>query len=63
MKDQAHNSGALKELKVMIEENVVNSFVDMSQNTGIELEELIVVALKRFRSSHSDYEKKTFQLD
>ncbi|EPZ50577.1 hypothetical protein ACRXCV_00985 [Halobacteriovorax sp. GFR7] len=63
MKDQTHNQGNLKELKVMIEENVVTSFELMSQNTGIELEELIVVALKRFRASHSDYEKKTFQVD
>ncbi len=63
MKDQTHNNGSLKELKVMIEEDVVTSFENMSTNTGISLEELIVVALKRFRSSHSDYEKKTFQMD
>lgn len=58
-----HNQGSLKELKVMIEADVVQSFEDMAVNTGITLEELIVVALKRFRSSHSDYEKKTFQVD
>lgn len=63
MKDQVHNQGELKELKVNIEADVVTSFESMAENTGISLDELIVVALKRFRSSHSDYEKKVFQVD
>ncbi|AYF45984.1 MULTISPECIES: hypothetical protein [Halobacteriovorax] len=63
MKDQVHNQGELKELKVNIEADVVESFQHMAENTGIALDELIVVALKRFRASHSDYEKKVFQVD
>lgn len=63
MKDQVHNQGELKELKVSIEADVVTSFENMAQNTGIDFAELIVVALKRFRASHSDYEQKQFQVD
>jgi len=55
MKSQQHNQGPLKEMTVTIEEDVVNSFIEMAKNSGIPLEDLVVTALKRFRSSHSDY--------
>jgi hypothetical protein len=55
MKGQEHNKGPLKELKVNIEEKVHDDFVGMAENTGIPIEELVVIALKRFASSHSDY--------
>lgn len=63
MKGQVHNQGELKELKVEIEKQVVEAMEHMAENTGYSLGELVVIALKRFRSSHSDYEKKTMSLD
>ncbi len=58
MKTQVHNKGDVKELKVNIEKDVVEAFEKMSKNTNIPLADLVVIALKRFRSSHSDYEGK-----
>jgi fructose-1,6-bisphosphatase/sedoheptulose 1,7-bisphosphatase-like protein len=58
MKSQKHNVGELSELKVDIEKNVVDAFTNMSKNSGIPVSDLVVVALKRFRSSHADYEDK-----
>ncbi|EQC51523.1 hypothetical protein [Bacteriovorax sp. DB6_IX] len=63
MKGQVHNQGELKELKVEIEKSVVEAIEKMAANTGYSLNELVVIALKRFRASHSDYEKKTMSLD
>jgi hypothetical protein len=59
MKSQDHNSGTLAELNVKIEKNVVQAFENMSNNSGIPLADLVVIALKRFRSSHADYEGKS----
>jgi len=59
MKSQSHNEGELAELKVDIERNVVEAFQRMSENSGISLNDLVVIALKRFRSSHADYEGKS----
>lgn len=56
MKSQVHNKGELKELSVKIEKDVVEALERMSRNTGYELEEIVVIALKRFRASHADYE-------
>lgn len=55
MKTQKHNEGELAELTVKIEKQVVEDFNLMAENSGLPLEELVVVALKRFRSSHADY--------
>lgn len=63
MKSQKHNQGDLKELKVMIEKDIVESFENMASNSGIPLEDLVVTALKRFRASHGDYTGKTPELD
>ncbi len=63
MRGQVHNQGELKELKVTIEKGVVEALENMAQNTGYPLDELVVIALKRFRASHSDYEKSTLKLD
>jgi hypothetical protein len=57
MRSQKHNEGELKELKVKIEKEVVLAFENMSNNSGMSMEELVVIALKRFKSSHADYEK------
>lgn len=63
MKSQKHNQGDLKELKVSIEKDVVESFENMAANSGLTLEELVVIALKRFRVSHGDYTGRTPSLD
>jgi hypothetical protein len=55
MKTQKQNEGELLELKVKIESQVVSDFETMAKNTDISIEELVVVALKRYRSSHADY--------
>ncbi len=59
MKSQSHNEGQLAELKVNIEESVVKAFVNMEKYSGISIDDLVVIALKRFRSSHADYEGKS----
>ncbi|EQC50045.1 hypothetical protein M899_3473 [Bacteriovorax sp. BSW11_IV] len=56
MKSQVHNQGELKELTVKIEKNVVESIERMSQNSGLSVDEIVVIALKRYRASHSDYD-------
>ena len=58
MKNQPQNQGELKELKVMIEKDVVESFERMTNASGLSLSDLVVIALKRFRSSHSDWDVK-----
>ncbi len=55
MKTQNHNEGELKELTVSIEAQVVKDLETMSENSNISIEEIVVVALKRYRSSHADY--------
>jgi fructose-1,6-bisphosphatase/sedoheptulose 1,7-bisphosphatase-like protein len=59
MKSQKHNQGELKELTVKIEKQIIEEFEVMSKNADIPLADLVVIALKRFRSSHSDYLKRT----
>lgn len=57
MKSQKHNEGQLKEITVKIEEQVVKDLELMSKNTGMPAADIVVIALKRFRSSHLDYMK------
>jgi fructose-1,6-bisphosphatase/sedoheptulose 1,7-bisphosphatase-like protein len=57
MKSQKQNQGDLKEIKVKIEKGVAEDFEKMVKNTNITLDDLIVIAMKRFRSSHTDYLK------
>lgn len=59
MRSQQHNKGELKELVVKIERSIVESIETMSKRSGMSVDEIVVVALKRFRSSHADYEGKT----
>ncbi len=61
MKSQVHNQGKLKELKVKIEEQVVNNLDLMAKHTGISLEDHVVIALKRYQASHGDYLGKVFR--
>ena len=55
MKTQEHNKGELAELTVNIEAQLVKDLETMQENSGISIDELVVVAIKRFRSSHADY--------
>ncbi|HXH32011.1 MAG TPA: hypothetical protein VNJ01_14475 [Bacteriovoracaceae bacterium] len=57
MKSQKHNQGELKELKAKIEHQVMEDLELMSKNTGMPIDDIVVIALKRFRSSHMDYMK------
>lgn len=63
MKTQKHNQGELKELTVNIEKEIVENVEKMSKNTGMSHDELVVIALKRFCSSHSDYLKTVNKVD
>jgi fructose-1,6-bisphosphatase/sedoheptulose 1,7-bisphosphatase-like protein len=63
MKSQKHNQGELKEIKVKIEKQVVEDLELMSKNTNIPMEDIVVIALKRFRSSHADYMKNAPQTE
>lgn len=58
MKTQLQNQGELKELKVMIEKDVVEAFDRMSKASGSSVPDLVVTALKRYRSAHSDWDVK-----
>jgi len=57
MKTQKHNQGELKDITVSIEKKVVEDLELMAQNSGMKVDEIVVIALKRFRSSHNDYMK------
>ncbi len=57
MKSQKQNQGELKEIKIKIEKDVADDFEKMVKNTNITLDDLVVIAMKRFRSSHTDYLK------
>lgn len=55
MKTQQHNTGELEELSVKIEKQLVLDLQTMAENSDLSVDELVAVALKRFRSSHADY--------
>ncbi len=59
MKSQKQNQGDLKEISIKIEKEVAEDFEKMVKNTNIPLADLVVIAMKRFRSSHTDYLKQT----
>lgn len=58
MKSQKHNQGDLKEVTVKIEAKVAEDLELMAKNTGLPISDIVVIALKRFRSSHLDYLKQ-----
>lgn len=55
MKSQEHNQTKLEKLEVQIEEQIIKDLKTMSENSGMSIDELVVIAVKRFRSSHADY--------
>ncbi len=59
MKNQVYNKGELKELKVMIEKEIAETFERMAKHTNTPIEDLLVIAMKRFRSSHGDFDPKS----
>ena len=63
MKTQKHNQGNLKELAVNIEESVVESILQMAESSQMSVDDIVVIALKRFRASHAELEGKAPQLD
>jgi hypothetical protein len=63
MKTQMQNQGELKELKVMVEKEVVDSFDRMAKTSGTPVADLVVIALKRYRASHSDWDVKSLKKD
>lgn len=56
MKSQNYNKGELIELKVLIDKEAVESFERMAKHTNIPIQDLLVIAMKRFRSSHGDFD-------
>lgn len=57
MKGQEYNKGELLELKVKIEKEIVEDLEVMSRTSGYSKDDLVLIALKRFRSHHCDYIK------
>ena len=55
MKTQTYNEGDLAEVKVNIEKKLADDLKTMSENSGLSVDDLVAVAVKRFRSSHADY--------
>ncbi len=55
MKSQKHNEGELAELKVNIEKKLVTDLQTMAENSEMPIEDLVAIAIKRFRHSHADY--------
>ena len=58
MKSQVHNQGELKELTVNIEAGVYDSIHQMAANANLSVDDIVVIALKRYRASHAELEGK-----
>lgn len=63
MKSQEHNKGELKELTVKIEKDICETIERMAENGGMSVDDLVVIALKRYRSSHAELEGRVPKLD
>jgi fructose-1,6-bisphosphatase/sedoheptulose 1,7-bisphosphatase-like protein len=59
MKTQTYNKGDLKELKVKIDKEIVEAFERMANHTKTPIEDLLVIAMKRYRSAHGDFDPKS----
>lgn len=55
MKSQEHNKTELSELNVKIEKQIFEDLKVMSSNSGLSVDDIVTIALKRFKSSHADY--------
>jgi uncharacterized protein (DUF736 family) len=47
--------GEVAELNVKIEVQLVKDLETMAKNSGFTIDEIVNVAIKRYRSSHADY--------
>tara|TARA_B100000925_G_scaffold273240_1_gene237807 strand:- start:3590 stop:3781 length:192 start_codon:yes stop_codon:yes gene_type:complete len=63
MKTQTHNQGELKELHVNIESQVVESLETMVRQSKMSIDEIVVVALKRYIASHAELLGKAPKFD
>jgi len=63
MKSQVYNQGELKELIINIDKDVLECFERMSEVSGRNLADLVVIAMMRYRASHADYEGKVPSTD
>ena len=63
MRSQKHNEGELADLKVKIEKPMVELIQKMSENSGLSVDEIVVISSKRFCSSHNDYLGKSPDYD
>jgi len=59
MKSQKHNEGELTKITVEIEAEMAKNLKEMSENSGLTQDDIVVIALKRYKAAHSDYIKKT----
>lgn len=55
MRSQKHNDGEVAELNVQIDAQLIKDLDTMSKNSEMPVEELVAIAIKRFRSAHADY--------
>jgi len=63
MKTQKHNQGELKEITIKIEKEVADSLEIMAKNSKYSVDEIVVIAIKRFRAAHMDYLGKNPETD
>jgi fructose-1,6-bisphosphatase/sedoheptulose 1,7-bisphosphatase-like protein len=59
LKTQKYNIGELAELKVNIEKEIVESLSVIAEASGRTVDDIVVIALKRFRASHTDLEGRS----
>jgi len=63
MKSQKHNQGELKKVTVTIEKDVADALEIMAKNGKMTVDDIVVIALKRYRSSHSELEGNLPRID
>ena len=54
MPEQQGNS-EISELKVRVEKQLITDLEVMAHNSWMSVDELVSIAVKKFRSSHADY--------
>lgn len=63
MKTQKYNVGELAVFSVEIEQKLIESIKKMSEKSGININDIVTVALKRFKASHTELENQTPEMD
>ena len=62
MKSQKYNDGELKELTVNIDKGVAETVISMAKVKGSDVDDIIVIALKRYIAGHAELEGKVPKL-